>query len=84
MLSYESDSSVGHNERIAEVIALVSEIDAFPGRYPELPQLKRKIVALALGRVDWLRADGIDSLVRARDHIGIDWSRAVSAARWKK
>ena len=57
----------------------MAEINSFPARYPELPDLKRKIVALALGRTDWLRTDGIDSLVQARDEVGLDWSRAVEA-----
>ena len=72
-----------HNDRVKRVLALVAEVNAYPGNYQNLIGFDRMIVALSLGRNDWLKAEGVDSGVQARDRIGIDWSRAVSAARWK-
>ena len=72
-----------HDNRVKRVLALVADVTAFPAHYEPLPADERLIVALALGRVDWLKAEGVDSVVQARDQVGRDWSRAVSAARWK-
>ena len=72
-----------HDDRVKRVLVLVADIKAYPDRYALLPIQERLIVGVALGRIDWLKADGVDSIVQARDRIGIDWSRAVSAARWK-
>ena len=54
-----------------------------PVRYRTLSSGEKVIVALALSRLDWLRAEGVDNLVQARDRIGLEWSRAVSSATWK-
>ena len=72
-----------HDDRVKRVLALVADVTAFPAHYEPLPADERLIVALALGRVDWLKAEGVDNIVQARDQVGRDWSRAVSAARWK-
>ena len=72
-----------HDDRVKRVLALVADVTAFPAHYGPLPADERLIVALALGRVDWLKAEGVDCIVQARDQVGRDWSRAVSAARWK-
>ena len=72
-----------HDDRVKRVLALVADVTAFPAHYEALPADERLIVALALGRVNWLKAEGVDNIVQARDQVGRDWSRAVSAARWK-
>ena len=72
-----------HDDRVKRVLGLVADVSAFPAHYALLPIDERLIVALALGRADWLQADGLDSIVQGRDRVGRDWSRAVSAARWK-
>ncbi len=74
---------MSHDDRVKRVLELTAEVNAFPARYKPLPALERQIVALALGRADWLKVEGLDSIVQARDRVGMDWSRAVSAARWK-
>ena len=71
-----------HDERVRRVTALLASIKVSPDRYGALPLDQRMIVAVALGRADWLQADGVESIVQARDRMGMDWSRAVSAARW--
>ena len=72
-----------HDDRVKRVLALVADVTAYPAHFEPLPVAERLIVALALGRVDWLKAEGVDSIVQARDQVGKDWSRAVSAAQWK-
>ena len=72
-----------HDDRVKRVLALVADVTAYPAHFERLPVAERLIVALALGRVDWLKAEGVDSTVQARDRVGKDWSLAVSAARWK-
>ena len=73
-----------HDDRVRRVGDLMAEVEDDPTRYAALSSDERMIVALALSRIDWLRADGVDSLVQARDRIGRDWSRAVSTAAWNR
>ena len=73
-----------HDERVQRVLELVAEVKAYPARYPALPVFERVVVAVALDRVDWLKIDGIDSVVQARDLVGLAWSQAISAARWMR
>ena len=72
-----------HDERVERIRTMMAEVEGDPLRYRTLSGGERVIVALALSRLDWLRAEGVDNLVQARDRIGLEWSRAVSSATWK-
>ena len=53
-----------HDDRVKRVLALVADVTAYPAHFEPLPVAERLIVALALGRVDWLNAEGVDSIVQ--------------------
>ena len=53
-----------HDDRVKRVLALVADVTAFPAHYEPLPADERLIVALALGRVDWLKAEGVDCIFK--------------------
>ena len=75
-------TTMQHDQRVERIRTMMAEIKLDPTQYRTLSSSERVIVALALSRLDWLRAEGVDNLVQARDRIGLEWSRAVSSATW--
>ena len=63
--------------RVERLAALVAEVEADPPSFGVRSTGER--IAVVLGRIDWLKADGCHSLEAARDRLGDDWWRATKA-----
>ena len=69
-----------------KIAHLVTTVSAEPSQWTALTPAERLTVALILDKIDWLRADGFESVSAARNRLGPEWWQAmqeVLADVWK-
>ena len=70
-----------HRERSHEFTALCA---TNPEDYGVQSGGGRHMVVYTFNSIDWLRADGCDSLKAVRDRIGLDWRIACTAVKTER
>ena len=67
-----------------KIADLVSTVSAEPSQWTTLTPAERLTVALILDKIDWLRADGYESVSAARNRLGPEWWQAMQEVKARR
>ena len=70
-----------HQQRVARVKALVQQFRDDPAAFEALSHGEPIIVAVAASRLDLLKRCGVAVLDQAKDRLGHEWWRAITAVQ---